>query len=466
MDKQDVPRWTIDPVDFDPGWKSESYIAKIELVVRRHLKLEDPSSLCHVIFHKKAYLDALYKVETADGCLLMRIIFPLDSFRKTDSEISTINFLRQNTKLPVSKIHAFDKSSDNELGYEWILMDMLPGETLESKWNGLSEDLKRGIVGQIAQYQAQLFHHKFSTIGNIRTDVTGEVLDQTAPCLPVLGPIGQLVNVLDVSQGPFTRSEDWIRAYLTLVLRLNEGYMKVYKSDPVKFEYCLHVIKRVKRLLKLLPSIFPVNEGTPEQSVLFHKDLSMGNILIDNDGSITGIIDWNNTSVVPIWRSCSLPKFLQGKERNEKPKPSQASDPKLFTGIIDWNNAFVVPLWRSCSLPKFLQGKERNEKPKPSQASDPKLYLQHLREYELTQLRPLFLKEMHNIAPTWTEEYTNAIETGKADFWLATQNFQAHSRLGPADAWLSQWLDEFEKGENRSLVKKFLENNIPLRDII
>jgi Ser/Thr protein kinase RdoA (MazF antagonist) len=75
-----------------------------------------------------------------------------------------------------------------------------------------------------------------------------------------------------------------------------------------------------ERLLKLLPSIFPSNTNTPELSTLFHGDLSMRNILIDDDGKITGIIDWECVSALPLWRASKPPGFLQGKERNEDPK--------------------------------------------------------------------------------------------------------------------------------------------------
>jgi Ser/Thr protein kinase RdoA (MazF antagonist) len=123
----------------------------------------------------------------------------------------------------------------------------------------------------------------------------------------------------DVPRGPFTESANWIRAHLTLVLNDQEKSIKS-SDDKAEIKDAQHAKDMAERLLKLLPSIFPSNTNTPELSTLFHGDLSMRNILIDDDGKITGIIDWECVSALPLWRASKPPGFLQGKERNEDPK--------------------------------------------------------------------------------------------------------------------------------------------------
>jgi aminoglycoside phosphotransferase len=49
----------------------------------------------------------------------------------------------------------------------------------------------------------------------------------------------------------------------------------------------------------------------PETFVLLHCDLDLQNVLVDDDGEVTGILDWDSCSVVP--RSvgyASLPLLL------------------------------------------------------------------------------------------------------------------------------------------------------------
>lgn len=62
-------------------------------------------------------------------------------------------------------------------------------------------------------------------------------------------------------------------------------------------------------LLAILPSVFPLE---PVVSCLSHSDLGLQNILTDSNGQITGIIDWEFVSILPLWAACQLPKFLRG----------------------------------------------------------------------------------------------------------------------------------------------------------
>ena len=41
---------------------------------------------------------------------------------KTESEVATINYLRQKTSVPVPTIYHYDSNPYNRLGGEWILM--------------------------------------------------------------------------------------------------------------------------------------------------------------------------------------------------------------------------------------------------------------------------------------------------------------------------------------------------------
>ena len=446
MAKQLGLEWVAGTFGLEPRWTAEPNITKVESLARKHLKLEQNAS-CNVTFHAQGAFNKLYKITTEAGYSLMRVTLPVDPYNKTNSEVATINFVRQNTDIPVPQILAFDDSSENELGFEWILMEMLPGGTLRTKWRKLSEEVKRELVKQVAKYQAQLFHHKFPAIGNNFISARDQPISKESPpsmvfhteqapqelqqSLPVLG---QLVSMVffwgdhitqDVPRGPFTNSADWIRARLALVLADQERIIKT-SDDEDDIEEAHDASALAGRLLTLLPSIFPPNTSTPEQSVLFHDDLSMQNVLIDDDGNITGIIDWECVSALPSWRACELPGFLQGRDRNEEPKRDQYSpDNGNDTGELQ---------------KEALDNEGVNS-----------LYWEHLLEYELTMLRDLFLKEMESAAHKWVEE----LEKGavKADFEQAVQNCDNSWRTYK----VKSWLDAREKGKNWSLRKSFFE---------
>lgn len=80
-----------------------------------------------VTFHAQGAFSKLYKISTMSEACLMRVSLPVDPRYKTESEVATIEFARQNTSLPVPQIIAFDSNNENELGFEWILMEMMPG---------------------------------------------------------------------------------------------------------------------------------------------------------------------------------------------------------------------------------------------------------------------------------------------------------------------------------------------------
>ncbi|ESZ94202.1 hypothetical protein SBOR_5428 [Sclerotinia borealis F-4128] len=402
MVKQDGLEWVGEMFGLEPRWTTEPDIVKIELIARKHLKF-DVNSLCRVTFYAEGAFNKLYKLKTADAdaCFLIRVTLPVDPFNKTNSEVATINFIRQNTDIPVSRILAFDDSSENELGSRSGARNPPPSTSIASDDN----------------------------------DIAGEALQGSIPALPVLGQMVSLVFfwgdhiAQDIPRGPFAHSSDWILARLNLVLTDQEKILNTSKDED-DIEDAQNSKTLAERLLKLLPSILPANQDILEQSVLFHDDLSMQNILVDDDGNITGIIDWECVSALPLWRSCSLPELFRSRERTQKPERDQYAPDSPSSSPID------------SDLDSDFDNEGINS-----------LYWEYLLEYELTQLRSLFLHEMHVVAPEWTQEYMNAVENGKVDFELAVQHCDNSWRTYKIRAWL----DAREKGEYWSLRGKFLE---------
>ncbi|KFY19916.1 hypothetical protein V491_04121 [Pseudogymnoascus sp. VKM F-3775] len=262
---------------------------------------------------------------------------------------------------------------------------------------------------------------------------TKQVREERQQVLPALGQLVSLVFfwgdhiTQDVSRGPFTNAEDWIRACLTLVLS-DQGKILQTPDDEDDIKEAEDA-KEIERLLKLLPSVLPSNTDTLELSILFHDDLSMQNILCDGDGKIMGIIDWECVSALPLWRACSLPEFLTGRERNDEPKRDHYAPD---------NSEDTLGLTRE---EEVVDNEGVNS-----------LYWEHLLEYELTTLRSVFLEEMRNLTPKWIEEFKKAAVV-KADFELAVQNCDNSWRT----RMIRSWLDALERGENWDLRRGFLE---------
>ncbi|APA16221.1 hypothetical protein sscle_16g109910 [Sclerotinia sclerotiorum 1980 UF-70] len=111
MIKQDGLEWVAETFGLEPRWSSEPDIAKVESISRKHLNLKE-NDFCHLSFYAQGAFNKLYKVEIEDGCFLVRVTLPVDPSNKTNSEVATINFIRQTTDIPVPQILAFDDSND------------------------------------------------------------------------------------------------------------------------------------------------------------------------------------------------------------------------------------------------------------------------------------------------------------------------------------------------------------------
>jgi Phosphotransferase enzyme family len=130
----------------------------------------------------------------------------------------------------------------------------------------------------------------------------------------------------------------------------------------------------------------------------FHDDLNRHNILIDDQGSISAVVDWECISALPLSIACQYPSLLQGK-----PIKSQYED------------------------------KNREV---------PDLYWENLENYELTQLLFEFLEEMRKFQPGWVEVFESSQR--QRDFVLAVEGADDPFMLRR----IFSWLRDLESGVN------------------
>src|SRR5258705_6806030 len=124
-----------------PRWLSSPDTTVMEALCRSHLQLPAHYQVA-VTFLAEGTFNKLYTIEISDRDntdldspqYVFRVTFPVEPFYKTASEVATHSYLREHTTIPVPRIIAHCSSSENELGCEWILMEKVPGVSLESIW--------------------------------------------------------------------------------------------------------------------------------------------------------------------------------------------------------------------------------------------------------------------------------------------------------------------------------------------
>lgn len=147
--------------------------------------------------------------------------------------------------------------------------------------------------------------------------------------------------------------------------------------------------------------------------------MSLSNILINEQGEITPLLDWECVSAMPPWMATAVPKFLQGSVREEEPKRQDYAD--------ETENEPETPV---DGEDDDLDNEGKNE-----------LYWIHLMEYEKTQLRRLYQAQMCKSRPGWDSEIKQ--NSLKEDF------IGAVFRCGHGFSLkrIVQWVDAIDKGQ-------------------
>lgn len=419
--------WDDSGLNLEPRWAREPQLDAIVGVCRKVLSIA-PEDDCVVKPYAAGAFNKLYLVESSQGKSLLRVSLPVDPSNKTRGEVTTLRLIRRMTHVPVPKVIAFDDSQDNGIGFEWILMELMPGKSVYKRWRKLSMHEKTWVIEQVAEFQSQLFRHSlddamFRSVGTL-CEGNGSESPTGAP------KPGRLVSRkffwgdnfnYEVARGPFQSSHDWLSAYLDLIRQeQTEALQKAEDDDDrEEAEDCLRV---ATRLTTLLPKIFPSMVNPAERTVLWHDDLSLENILADEDGKVTAVIDWECVSVKPLWVATLTPKCLQGPTREEEPRRNNYSD---------------------------ASETEEDDTQWPDQDTDEddldnegktELYWIHLMEYEQTRLREVYAAKMRELWPQWEAE---AAESNlKADFLGAVDRCAAGWYLKR----IEQWIDLLDGG--------------------
>ena len=163
-------RWTWCAGD-TPVWPREPDIDTVRALARQHLQAEIPVKIKHdlldVSFFAEGGFNKLYQITYAEHetPYLLRITLPVDPYLKTESEVATIAFLRAHTSVPVPRVVAWQSNRDNELDFEWILMEKIPGVPLCDVWRKVPWNRKLSLTDVLAGFTKEIQGHQFDEIG-------------------------------------------------------------------------------------------------------------------------------------------------------------------------------------------------------------------------------------------------------------------------------------------------------------
>lgn len=304
--------------------------------------------------------------------------------------------------MPVQGVRGFDARWDNHVEFEWVALDNVEGKSLKDMWEVMEWDAKEKLVKKLAGYTAMMLQRRFDRIGSLMPDVERRIKegvvcelireDQVpvekkgflAEILRSLRPeeekppyhVGQMVSkdffwgerfAQDVPRGPFESSADWLSSRLRILETERIDFLMRSNDRAINAEV-ESALQSIRRLQRLVSKVF---RSETEETVLSLSHLTFENVFVDDAGALTCLTDWECVPVLPLWKACDLPSFLQGRERTAPPEETD-------------------------NVPE-----EENENED---------YKAQVREYELTLLRGVFLGELERLEERWTREF----ETGRA----------------------------------------------------
>ncbi|KAK7745384.1 hypothetical protein SLS53_002880 [Cytospora paraplurivora] len=359
----------------------------------------------------------------------MRVSLPVHPHLKTRGEVATLQWVRDNTDVPVPKVIAFQDNNQNEIGFEWVLMELMPGSSAYRRWRTMSMEQKVAFTERLAEFQAQLSRcgdpdTAFRKIGTLDADYVEK--EKAAIGIPKTFAPGQVVSHeffmgdrlrYDVPRGPFRSSHDWLSSGLRILILEQTAALERAEDEDDK-EDAEENLHAAQGLLSLLPKVFPEMQDSPEVTAIWHDDLNLNNILVDDEGKITAVVDWECVSALPIWIATKMPKFLEGGGRQEEPKREDYSDETPQGSSASENDG--------CEDDLNNEGKNQ-------------LYWIHLMEYEVTRLQEVYDTKLRQLWPDRPVEDSHL----KLDFFEAI----LHCSAGFCLKQIETWVDSIGRGE-------------------
>lgn len=381
-----------------------------------------------ISFLSQGAFNKLYKIHAPGGDFVMRVSLPVDPHYKTSSEAATLDLIGTGTTIPVPKVIAHDASRENELGFEWILMEYMPGITFDEAWATMTWPGKCKVVERLVSASAQIFRLRSKGIGSIyKADATtpniSENLVSNSHEIYSEYMVDRITSMpffwasrlsLDVYRGPFTSSTDWLTTRLAL---LKHDTDQPLSPDPNSYDEEERDLNRemITLLLRSMPQFFPASLAGNEEFGLHHDDISSQNIMVNpRTEELTALVDWECVSFVPLWKVCQLPWFLLSRERTKEPQEQNYTHAEDEVDEVD------------------------------------ELYFIHLEEYEQTCLRRLFFEQMAKLEPAWME--IHRLSEAKADFDYAVENCDSEIYRKRIRTWLENAAAGKEQGSLRALM--------------
>ncbi|KAK4219502.1 hypothetical protein QBC37DRAFT_410181 [Rhypophila decipiens] len=208
-----------------------------------------------------------------------------------ESQKATLRLIATTTRgwVPVPEVYEFDATKDNTIGAPYICMRFLPGLKVSEVWKEASEDVRLKILTSVAQSMAQLKELRAHQIGSLQMDDKWHVT--TGPCYHYKQQEDGSTSTIE-SGGPF----DTIKSYLLHYFQWPKNTAGELDKGP-EARAAISVISMALQKFHLHH-----HEKEPSEKFMFGlapPGFDSQNIMVDDQGNLTGVLDWDLVRVLP-----------------------------------------------------------------------------------------------------------------------------------------------------------------------
>lgn len=244
-----------------------------------------------------AAFHSIYVLTYDDNDMILRVAGDHVPSIKTENEAAILTWLKAKTQVPVPDLIAFDSTTSNPLGQEYIILSRCPGVPISDIYDSLTAPQLDHIVLQLIDISSELYQHPFSKIGGLKFSakketIPGPMLDEHFWFTDDIQKYFPSENFESVNyHGPFDTFTEYVISAI-------KSYLHVTELHTGLKNYLAPFSPRISAFLDLLPR--HASDLNKTEIRLAHKDLHFANILyIPETEKISAIIDWEFAGTVP-----------------------------------------------------------------------------------------------------------------------------------------------------------------------
>ncbi|MCJ1245021.1 hypothetical protein MMC30_002222 [Trapelia coarctata] len=264
--------------------------------------------------------------EKVEGYCNRAFIFTLDNGRRivarlpyslsgpprltTNSEVATIRYLQSHTYIPIPSILDWSDDAANPIGSESIIMEHVAGVRLHHRWPKMDPAQRINFIGSICETIKQMATIEFPAYGSIYfvdAPIDSSLKQAFVPgfcigpnCEPRYWEKTRYYDFIKPNRGPWPD----LTAYCSGLIDIGFSSLPPVDATSSDRPWYQGSIETHLRLLKSARLVIhelikaPRIRDTAEPTLL-HCNLQMQNIHVSDDDPtvITGIIDWQSTTV-------------------------------------------------------------------------------------------------------------------------------------------------------------------------